>query len=66
MLAGRERCVDYEAGLWWDRFKAFAGKIHLKIEEEVFFGVSMSMFLLYVFLFCRFLLFRLRIWRVVG
>ena len=42
MLAGKERCVDCVAGLWWDRFKMLAGKIHRKFVEYVFLGVPTS------------------------
>ena len=31
------------AGLWWDRLKALAGKVHRNSVEDVFFGVPTSM-----------------------
>ena len=42
MLAGKERCVDCEAGSWWDRFKMLAGKVHWKCVEYALFGIPTS------------------------
>ena len=43
MLAGKESFVDYEAGLWWERFKVLAGKLHREFVECFLLCVLMSM-----------------------